>query len=103
MAKLVRTKPYRVALTIAPSKARQDRGEGGLRELTAFMLAAPEDSPLRSCAVESDHRADFPRLRVTCNKSGRFTLQFYVKADVDTDAFVEELYAIFAKNDWEHL
>lgn len=101
MAKLVvPIKPYLVGIRVEPSNARRERGEGGLRELTTFVLGAPEGSPLRHCSVEPDHRHDFPRLRL--ERSARsYVLWFRFPADANTDALVDELYTVFAKNDWE--
>lgn len=104
MATLVRMKPYRVVISVSPSKARQDQGIGGLRELTAFIMAAPRGSPLRLCKLAPDHEDDFPMLhveRIQSTLTYAYRLQFSVLADANTDAAVAELYEVFAKNGWE--
>lgn len=103
MAKIVTTKKYLVAVTVAATEAREERCEGRLAHLTRFLMEAPKDSPLSQVAVDDEHRTDFPALRVNRRRGSRwyYTLYFYVKMDQDTDKLVGEIRELFNKNDWE--
>ena len=105
MAKaVISPKTYRVALTVEPSKEREERAEGNLRALTAFVMSAPKGTPLRRCKLSPEHADDFPMLQVeavTSRAARWYTLQFYVLEGEDTDALVAELFTVFQKNGWE--